>query len=312
MQSRELRQTITNTILDALQRGGLPPWRQPWRSSRNAGAPINVVSKRRYSGVNPLLLQIAAQRHEFQSRYWATFQQWKQLGGSVMRRPSHVDPGRWGTMIVFCRPVTKTETDPDGEEKESTFWIPRSYTVFNLDQVEGSQLDHLRVGTETIDELELQGRFDEADRVVAATNADIRYGGDGAFYNMAGDYIQMPPRSRFALPEFVETLGHELVHWTEAPHRLNWDRTKPQNSYACGELIAELGGCYFAGELGLPVSERLDNHAAYLQHWLQEMKSNPQFIFQAAAQASRAVDFILSFSQTSAAESEEVDELEMV
>jgi antirestriction protein ArdC len=312
MQSRELRQTITNTILDALQRGGLPPWRQPWRSSKHSGAPINIVSKRRYSGVNPLLLQIAAQRHEFQSRYWATFQQWKQLGGSVMRRPNHVAPGQWGTMIVFCRPVTKTETDPDGEEKESTFWIPRSYTVFNLDQVEGSHLDHLRVGTESIDELELQGRFDEADRVVAATNADIRYGGDGAFYNMAGDYIQMPPRSRFALPEFVETLGHELVHWTEAPHRLNWDRTKPQNSYACGELIAELGGCYFAGELGLPVSERLDNHAAYLQHWLQEMKSNPQFIFQAAAQASRAVDFILSFSQTSAAESEEVDELEMV
>lgn len=311
MQSRELRQTITNTILDSLQRGGLPPWRQPWRSSKHSGAPINVVSKRRYSGVNPLLLQIAAQRHEFQSRYWATFQQWKQLGGSVMRRPSHVDPGRWGTMIAFCRPVTKTEIAPDGET-ESTVWILRSYTVFNLDQVEGSHLDHLRVGTETIDESELQGRFDEADRAVAATNADIRYGGDGAFYNMAGDYIQMPSRSRFALPEFVETLGHELVHWTEAPHRLNWDRTKPQNSYACGELIAELGGCYFAGELGLPVSERLDNHAAYLQHWLQEMKSNPQFIFQAAAQASRAVDFVLSFSQTPAAESEEVDELEMV
>lgn len=311
MQSRELRQTITNTIVEALQSGGLPPWRQPWRSSKNSGAPINVVSKRCYSGVNPLLLQIAAQRHQFQSRYWATFQQWKQLGGSVVRRPSHVDPGRWGTMIVFCRPVTKTETDPDGEETEATFWIPRSYTVFNLDQVEGSHLDHLRVGIESIDVSDLQGRFVEADRVVAATNADIRYGGDSAFYNMVGDYIQIPHQSQFALPEYFETLGHELVHWTEAPHRLNWDRSKPQNSYACGELIAELGGCYFANEIGLPVSERLDNHAAYLNHWLQEMKGDPHFIFKAAAQASRAVDFILSFSRPHDAEPEAVEDLAM-
>jgi hypothetical protein len=41
----ELRQTITNTIIDALLDGGLPPWRQPWRCSKNAGPPINVISK---------------------------------------------------------------------------------------------------------------------------------------------------------------------------------------------------------------------------------------------------------------------------
>lgn len=312
MKSSELRQTITNTIVAALETGGLPPWRQPWRSSRNSGAPVNVVSKKNYSGVNPLLLQIAAQHHEFQSRHWATFQQWKQLGGSVMRRPDDVPPGKWGTTIVFCRPVTKTETDPDGEETETkTGMILRSYTVFNIDQVEGEHLDHLRAGMDTLEDSEVEERFEEADRIVAETNADIRFGSDRAYYNIAGDYIAMPHRSQFSLPEFHQTLFHEMVHWTEAPHRLNWDRKLPANNYACGELIAELGGCFLASEVGIPVAENMTNHLAYLQNWIDALKSNPQFIFKAAAQASRAVDFILSFSRTPAELTEAIDELVM-
>ena len=34
--------------------------------------------------------------------------------------------------------------------------------------------------------------YEEADRVIAATGADIRYGGNRAFYNRQGDYIQVP------------------------------------------------------------------------------------------------------------------------
>ena len=294
----EIRQQITSTIVESLKSGNLPPWRQPWRCSQNAGAPANVVTKRAYSGVNPLLLQIAAHRHNCQSRYWGTFNQWKQMGGSVMRRPEHVLPGHWGTTIVFCRPVTKTEKAPNGEEKESKFWVLRSYTVFNIDQVEGKHLDHLRAGNDTLDATEVQGRFDEAERIVAATNADIRFGGNRAFYSPEEDFIQMPHRSQFALPEYYETLFHEMVHLTEHPTRLNWDRKLPENTYACGELIAELGGCFLATEVGLPTADNLTNHVAYLKHWLDAMQNDPKFIFKAAAQASRAVDFILSFSRS--------------
>lgn len=306
----ELRQTMTATIVEALEAGGLPPWRQPWRSSKNTGSPINVISKRPYSGVNPLLLQIAAKRHNLQSRHWGTFNQWKELGGSVKRRPDHVPSGKWGTTIVFCRPVTKTETDPDGDETETKVgMILKSYTLFNIDQVEGDGLDHLRAGTELLDDTEVEERFDEADRVVAATNADIRYGSESAYYNIAGDFISVPHRSRFSLPEFHETLFHEMVHWSEAPHRLNWDRKLPENTYALGEMIAELGGCFLASEVGLPVADNLTNHAAYLKSWLDAMKSDSKFIFKAAAQASRAVDFILSFSRARAELTEAIDEL---
>ncbi len=56
----EVRQKITDQIIAALSDGTkLPPWRKPWRTDANAGHPTNVVSKRGYTGVNPLLLDIA-------------------------------------------------------------------------------------------------------------------------------------------------------------------------------------------------------------------------------------------------------------
>lgn len=295
----ELRTAITAQIVDALTAGGLPPWRQPWKADRNCGTPTNVVSKRNYTGINPLLLAIAAQKHGFQSRWWGTFNQWKQLGGQVKARPSHLPPGRWGTQIVFCRPISKTETTPEGEEQDKTFFFLKTYTVFNLDQVEGASLDRLRAGNAPLTAADTHARHEEADRVISATWADIRHGGDRAFYSPSGDFIQLPHRRQFDRIEgYYQTAGHELSHWAEHPARLNVDRSKPENSYAFLELVAELGGCYLMGELGLPTGEDLTNHAAYLKSWLAGMKNDTRFIFRAAAQASRAVDHILSYSRT--------------
>ena len=63
-----------------------------------------------------------------------------------MRRPADVPEGQWGTTIVFWTPVTKTEKDAEGDEKTDRYFVMRSYTVFNVDQVEGGHLDHLRAG----------------------------------------------------------------------------------------------------------------------------------------------------------------------
>lgn len=301
----EIRDQITTEIIKAMEQG-CPPWRRPWNADPNAGVPKNVASGKSYTGVNPLLLQLAADRHGFTSRWWATFNQWRELGGQVMRRPDHLGRGEWGTRIVFCRPVTKKVAEKRDDPNDETYWVLRSYTVFNLDQVEGAALDHLRAGNAPPDPTEIEQRFEAADHAIAATGADIRYGGDQAYYSPAGDYIAMPSRDRFSVPEFYQTALHELCHWAEP--RLGWDRSKPENTYALGELIAELGGCYAAGELGLPVAESLDNHAAYLRNWICAMREDSRFLFRATAQASRAADFILSFSRVT----QTADEPELV
>ena len=119
------------------------------------------------------------------------------------------------------------------------------------------------------------------------------------------DFIQLPYHGKFDSPEaFYETAFHEHTHFTEHESRLNWDRKKEGNSYSMGELIAELGSVLLMAELGLPVTDNLTNHAAYLKHWLKSMKDDPSFIFKASSQANKAVDWLLACSKQDAATEE--------
>ena len=295
----ELRQQITDRIIESLQSGQLSPWRKPWKSN---GPHHNVVSHRSYSGVNPLLLEISSQRFGFTSSLWGTFKQWKELGGFVKRRPANVKPGQWGTSIVFTRAVTKTTTAQDGTEDESTFWMLKNYTVFNLDQVDGP-FDHLRPQND--ESTNLFERYEQGDALIEASGADIRTGSQAA-YIPSCDFITLPPKESFdSAPDYYETAFHELTHWTEPPHRLNWNRKG--EGYAMGELIAEMGACFLCNELGIPFAESLENHAAYVGNWAKKLHDavqiDPSFIMKASTQASKVTDYLLSFSPTHAEES---------
>lgn len=291
-----IRQTVTNAIIDALRDVKLPPWRRPWRVDGDYGPHANFSSKRPYSGVNRLLLPMSALRNGFSSRWWGTFNQWKERGGSVKPRPKNVRPGQWGTTIVFCRPITKKKTDDAGEETTESFQMLKTFTVFNADQVEGVEIQKQ---AEAAPMTHTEDHFERADEIIDAAGFDIRYGGNEAFYSPALDRIHVPDRGRFTLPEFYETVFHEMIHATEHPTRLNWDRKLPGNTYALGELIAELGGCFLATEAGLPTHKTLTNHAAYLKDWLKALENDERFIFRAAAQAQKAADYILAFSRKS-------------
>jgi antirestriction protein ArdC len=182
----------------------------------------------------------------------------------------------------------------------------RSYTVFCVDQVEGDHLDHLRAGHGETDTDGAVIDFRPAEEAIEATGITIRHGGGSAFYSPGEDFVQVPPRASFTEPdEYYETVFHELVHATEHPSRLDWSRKKTDNSYAMGELVAEIGACFLARELGVPASENLTNHVAYLANWLQAMKSDSRFIFTASSQASKAADYLLAFSRPQVVEEAE-------
>ena len=290
----EIRQRVTQTIIESLK-SGTPSWRQPWNNDPNAGFPQNAVSQRKYSGVNPLLLQCHSQRHGFQSRHWATFQAWKSIGGRVMKRPDHVRHGEWGCRIIFAKPITTTKLDGEGNEAEETFYILREYVVFCIDQVHGDHLDHLRVGY-CIQDTSLSVTFDHADQLVNNTGAVIRRGGNRAYYDPSDDHIQMPHRQQFDGATYYESLFHEMTHWAEGKPRLNQQRTTNETDYALGELVAELGSCYVCTALNVPLAQGLGNHAAYLGSWLKSLKNDVSFIFRASTAASKTTDYLLSFS----------------
>lgn len=284
---KEIREKVTKTIIEALEKSDLPPWRRPWKSDINCGCPTNIVSGKKYRGINPLILQ-ASMRHGFSSKWFGTFRQWKELGGHVKKRPNNVPSGEWGSTIIFYSAVSKKKSDEDGKKSEDRFFILKSYTVFNVDQVEGDHLDHLRAGHGEAEMIDTE--CIEARRVIDATCADIRHGGNQAYYKPVYDYIRLPNPTQMDAASYYETAFHELCHWTE--NRLDW-----KGSYSMGELIAEIASCFLCSEVGVPMSNSLDNHASYIASWLQAMKQDPKYIFTAAAQANKVTDYILSFSR---------------
>jgi antirestriction protein ArdC len=75
---------------------------------------------------------------------------------------------------------------------------------------------------------------------------------------------------------------------------LAWD-----GNYAEGELRAEIGSVFLSQALDIPHSSDLTNHVAYIQSWLKALRNDPSFIIRASSAASKAADFILSYSRQS-------------
>lgn len=283
MQSQtDIRQGITDKIVESLKAGRIP-WRKPWRSGPRT--PTNFVTKRRYNGINIPILWAASQERRYDVDYFATFQQWKSVGASVKK-------GEKAINVVFYKPLKKVVRDDNGKERLETFPLLKTFPVFSIHQVAGEVVETFfkrPTGPSLFGD-------DQAEfhRVVAATKADIRYGGSlAAYHRLPADFIQMPPQHSFdSFAAYAETLAHELAHWSE--HRLEWT-----GNYAEGELRAELSAIFTVAALDIPESNDLKNHAAYIGSWLEALENDPKFIFRASAAASKATDFILSFSETS-------------
>jgi antirestriction protein ArdC len=295
----EIREQVTAKIIAALEQN-LLPWRQMWTGS-STGSHHNALTGKNYRGVNILLLGIHAAEHGFQSNAWATFNQWREMGCTVNRHPDDVLPGQWGSTICVYIPITKKAEEPkhdEDAEEEETYWLLKKFVVFNANQVSGAAAERFQVVETPDTDRHSEPDYEPAEKLLAATGAEIRHGGDRAFYSLAGDFICLPPKSSFIGGSYYPTALHELAHWSEV--RVGWDRAK--NGYPMGELIAEMAACFLATELGIPNTEPLENHASYIKNWLQAMKVDSNYIFKASRQASKACDFLLSFVKQDATE----------
>ena len=84
------------------------------------------------------------------------------------------------------------------------------------------------------------------------------------------------------------------AHWTKHPSRIERDfgrKSWGDEGYAREELVAELGAAFLCADLELTLELRED-HASYIATWLQVLRNDNRAIFQAAAQAQRAVDYL--------------------
>ena len=279
---------ITEKIITLLEQG-IVPWRRPWTET---GYPRNLVSMKRYRGINYFLLSAS----KYTSPYWLTMRQANELGGRVLK-------GEESTAIVFWKVDDARDDAEDASvnernDKAHRRFLLRYYRVWNLEQCElpAKLLDKLpKIDTYQHD------RIETAERIIAEMSnpPKIQYGGSQAFYSPSTDCITLPPRELFtSAAELYASAYHELIHSTGSEKRLAREGlcdAAPFGSpvYSKEELIAECGAAYLCAEAGIS-NAVVNNQTAYIAGWLKTLGADRKLLIHAAAQAQHAADYVLN------------------
>ena len=282
---------VTEKIIKQINAGTIP-WLKPWKPS---DAPHNI-SGRRYSGINPFLLEAAREEGEFESNIWMTFNQAMELGGDVK--------GQHTSMVIYASSFDKKPNEAGKVEKGFSL---RYYHVFNADQVANITLPKV-APIPVVDPIKA------ADRVIKnmPQRPEIKHGGNRACYFPLRDNIQLPPRNSFKASELYYAVAfHELVHATAHESRLARQvgtHIFGSQDYSKEELVAEMGSAFLMGATGIETAQSTTTSAAYIQNWLQALANDVTLVVKAASAAQRAADFILGLDTVAARRSESVGE----
>lgn len=260
---------VTQKIIEQLEKG-VVPWRKPWVNF----TAVNWVTQKPYRGINTLLLD---------GGEYATFKQIQQAGGKVKK-------GEKGHIVVFWKWVEKED-----EETGEIIKIPflRYYKVFEINtQVEGLESKRKVVSYE-------HDPIEEAEKIIKGyknSPSYTHYSGS-AYYNPQNDVINVPPMKDFKkVEEYYCTMFHEMIHSTGHKSRLARKGIEEiaafgSETYSKEELIAEMGAAMLCAQA--KIDNTLENSAAYIQSWLRVLKNDKRLVVLAAAQAQKAVDYIL-------------------
>ena len=276
--SANVYDTITQRIITLLNEGTIP-WRRPWRVANDY--PRNLITKRRYSGVNVWMLLAQS----YSSPYWCTFKQARKLGGCVRK-------GEKGTPIIYVGRSTPT-TDDTQQDKQSSYYYLRYYTVFNVCQIDGDEFDDGSDDSLTNDS---PTNTNLADDIVSGYSSPprISHGHSRCSYIPNNDEVWMVDRGLFdSNSQYHSTLFHELTHSTGHSTRLARGLNGDHDSqpYAKEELIAEMGASMLCAETNTTV--HYEQSAAYIKGWLDKLGSDNKLVVSAASCASKAVNHIL-------------------
>jgi len=254
-------------------------WEMPWHK----GIPqaMNAKTGKFYGGNNLMILWRKCLEKDYSRNKWATFYQWSSVGAKLRR-------GEKGTLICIAipRPDIKKKKagqlnlfdvyDPKQIKLSNRFFKFRFRYVFNQAQVNNYFGDQPDIFNPLPDPENL------IKTIILNSGADIRHGGEKAFYLPSDDFIQMPEIARFqgqgvshALERYYSVLLHELIHWTG--HDLRCKRSFGMEfgskTYALEELVAELGSAILSTHLNRKIYPRRD-HAQYLNNWLKVLEND--------------------------------------
>jgi antirestriction protein ArdC len=300
---KEARREIVEEISAAMERGGLA-WAAEWKG---CWSPANATTGKGYRGMNRLALAAAMSREGLDDPRWCTFNQARDAGWHVRRGEralATVEFWSWyvrlpegGGVVTLQRAERLARAGRIPEEAlGGAFLRGRLHHVFNASQVDGIGPYDPSAHAPLSPEVERV-----ADELIECSRCpvhEVRV--DEAYYRPSTDTITLPLRQQFtSMDAFARTLLHEMCHSTAREVGRDVERT--DEGYAREELVAELGSAFAAADAGLDMSAFanadmgktfLENHAAYIRGWLTAIRDDPSALARAAAQASKAADFI--------------------
>ena len=297
----KIKDKVTQHVIDGVEAGS-PPWIRGWSDDGTKStlclAPRNGLTQRPYSGINWLILGMF---NPYKSNEWFTANNAVRMFAcgkcNACRRrsfsfcptgnpkPIPYEEFKNSTRIIFYKEISYE--DKHGEEQ----WRPtmRTYSVWNREQIPDlpkvertSQFDPKSTIDEMLVNLKLKG--------------GVHVGGDRACYVPSEDAVCIPNDDAFDTPaDATSVKAHEGCHATGAEHRLNRGLNKagPANAgaYAYEELIAELGSAMVCASLGIPLDKL--RHTDYIGVWLKRLKDDRNYIFKAAADANKAMQYLM-------------------
>lgn len=284
---------VAETLIEKMEQG-VAPWQKSWNDGGVGRFPMNPTTGKRYRGGN--ILYLMAQDRD--DPRWMTFRQAAQEGAQVKK-------GEHGTPVIYWKfdeqRTKKDENgkpvlDAEGKPVKVTAQLerPRAFVsyVFNAEQIDG--LPELNFKADRTWE-----PVERAEGILEKSGAQIEHRTQPrAFYSLLQDKITLPAKEQFSdASRYYDTALHELGHWTGHESRLNRDMMHPFGSmeYAREELRAEISSMMVSGEVGLP--HNTDNHAAYVQSWIQALRDDPKEIFRAAADAEKILEYVMALEQ---------------
>ena len=282
---------ITNMILEKLQQG-VVPWQKTWKTA----FPKNLISGMPYKGINLILLGM----QDFETNYWLSFKQCKDLGGTV-KRDEHA------SMVVFWKPIIKY-SDSEKEVDETTadvHFLLKYYYVFNIGQCIISEDDLLKknikpTNPKIIEAEEIIKGYPKPPAIV--TNSTI----PNPRYLPRIDRVEIMPIDNFhSSDDYYASLFHELTHSTGSKDRLARKGIVEtinfgSEMYSKEELIAEIGASYLCNISG--ITKTIENQSAYISNWLQVLQNDNRMILFASSAAQKSCDYILNHSSTNTEE----------
>ena len=302
------RKQLVDQVLANLEKGNLF-WTQGWVA---AGAPESAVTGKKYRGINNLYLSLVAMAENYGDNRWATFRQMEEKGWTFKKDEEGHTLGKGKSVSVEYYEMRDKETKRrfdrsvlDGmtfdEQREymdkNVYWLRKFYRVFNCSLMDG-------VPAKEMPMIDVNDRNEKAEAILDYWNANeskIVYGGSQAFYRPSTDEVHLPEREKFkSTQSFYDTALHEIGHSTGHESRLNRDLSGGfgSQSYAMEELRAEIASIFMAQDLGIePSEDRLQNNAAYIQSWKDEIKENPNALFTAIADADKIARYVSSKEQ---------------